>query len=311
MNKMDKRFSDEFLNSFVDNQLTPEEKSQAYSEIAQDETVNRQVCELRKLHDLVQLAYRDVPPPPSAGRSSGTRRRGWLRFGVAASILLAVGATLGLRIDISRPVTSAAVAQLAPDRPMTTVSQQPDTRNRPARPRAATVAARTTAMSPAPAATTAMSAAVAVPATKPADPEEAALSSYQVPAPSVLADRTTNRVLVHVTNNDPKRLLQALQDIEGLMHYYQDSRRRARVEVVANGPGLDLLRSDTSKFSEQIARLQKQYGNLKFAACQNTIDHVREEQGIKVPLLPGVIVIDSGMAEIMRRQTEGWTYLQV
>lgn len=306
MNNMDKRFSDEFLNSFVDNQLTPEEKSQAYSDIAQNEAVNRQVCELRKLHDLVQLAYRDVPPPPAANKSSGAPRRGWLRFGVAASILLAVGVTLGLRIDVPRSVTDAAVAELAPDRPVTTVSQRADSATLPvARPHAV---ARVATAKPAPAAVVV---AVTVPAVKPADSEEAALSSYQVPAKATHVDRTTNRVLVHVTNNDPKRLLQALQDIEGLMHYYQDNRQLARVEVVANGPGLDLLRSDTSPFSEQIARLQKQYGNLKFAACQNTIDRVHEEQGIKVPLLPGVIVIDSGMAEIMRRQTEGWTYLQV
>lgn len=306
MNNMDKRFSDEFLNSFVDNQLTPEEKSQAYSEIAHDEAVNRQVCELRKLHDLVQLAYRDVPPPPASGKSSGTPRRSRLRFGVAASILLAVGVTLGMRIDIPRPVTDTAVAHLAPDRPATPDGQRAESAKRPvARPHAVTKVATAR---PAPAAAVV---AAAVPAVKPADPEEAALSSYQVPAQAAHGDRTTNRVLVHVTNNDPKRLLQALQDIEGLMHYYQDNGQRARVEVVANGPGLDLLRSDTSKFGEQIARLQRQYGDLKFAACQNTIDHVREEQGIKVPLLPGVIVIDSGMAEIMRRQTEGWTYLQV
>lgn len=303
MNNMDKRFSDEFLNSFVDNQLTPEEKSQAYIEIARDETVNRQVCELRKLHDLVQLAYRDVPSPPATGRPSGTSRRGRLRFGVAATILLAVGVALGLRIEIPKPAANtAAVAAL--DRPVAAVSQRTDRVELPAPPKKVHSAARTAkASSPATVA--------AAPAAKPADPEEAALSSYQVPVQTAHADRTVNRVLVHVTNNDPKRLLQALQDIEGLMHYYRDNGQRARVEVVANGPGLDLLRSDTSQFSEQIAHLQKQYGNLKFAACQNTIDHVREEQGIKVPLLPGVIVIDSGMAEIMRRQTEGWTYLQV
>src|SRR4030066_349022 len=60
----EKRFSDEFLNAFVDNQIAAEEKSRAYVEIHQDEGLNRQVCELRKLHDLVQLAYRDPPAPP-------------------------------------------------------------------------------------------------------------------------------------------------------------------------------------------------------------------------------------------------------
>jgi uncharacterized protein len=62
-----KRFSDEFLNAFVDNQLAPEEKSRAFVEISQDEDLNRQVCELRKMHDLVQHAYRSrrTPAPPA------------------------------------------------------------------------------------------------------------------------------------------------------------------------------------------------------------------------------------------------------
>ena len=41
-------FSNEFLNAFLDNQLTLEEKERAYLRISQDEALNRRVCELRK-----------------------------------------------------------------------------------------------------------------------------------------------------------------------------------------------------------------------------------------------------------------------
>jgi intracellular sulfur oxidation DsrE/DsrF family protein len=80
---------------------------------------------------------------------------------------------------------------------------------------------------------------------------------------------------------------------------------------VITGKGLALVRVETSAFADRIQLLQREFDNLTFAACQNTIDRLRNEQGIIVRLLPGVVVIDSGMAELMRRQNQGWTYIQV
>jgi uncharacterized protein len=136
-----------------------------------------------------------------------------------------------------------------------------------------------------------------------------------VPAPvaarSETPDNTTTKVLIHLARDDADQLSQALDDIESTLKYYREIRQSARVEVVVNGKGLELVRTDTSAFAGRIQRLQREYDNLVFAACQNTIDRLAREQGIIVRLLPGVITIDSGMAEIMRRQNQGWTYLQV
>ncbi len=55
--------SDEFINAFIDNQVTPEDKAWAYAHLASDEAFNRRVCELRKIRDLIGLAYRDLSMP--------------------------------------------------------------------------------------------------------------------------------------------------------------------------------------------------------------------------------------------------------
>lgn len=55
--------SDEFINAFVDDQLIPEEKARVYAQAACDEAFNRRVCELRKIRDLIRLAYRELPKP--------------------------------------------------------------------------------------------------------------------------------------------------------------------------------------------------------------------------------------------------------
>jgi anti-sigma factor RsiW len=56
-------FSDEFINAFVDNQVTPEEKAWAYAHSASCEAFNRRICELRKIRDLIRLAYQELPMP--------------------------------------------------------------------------------------------------------------------------------------------------------------------------------------------------------------------------------------------------------
>jgi len=269
----DKRFSDEFLNAFVDDQLATEEKARVYLEIGKDEALNRQVCELRKLHELVQLAYRNPPPPPvRQPRAPRTR----LRFGVAASFLLVLGVLLGTQSELLFPART----------PVTVVTAAVSQQNA-----ASTARAKPTV--PTPTAT-----AAAAPAKRPL---AASHGAYGHPP----------KVLIHVARDDRLQLSEALDEVEGLLRHYRDSQQNARVEVVINGKGLELVRVDTSAFADRIQKLQREFDNLTFAACQNTIDRLKREQGILVRLLPGVVVIDSGMAELMRRQNQGWTYIQV
>ena len=56
--------------------------------------------------------------------------------------------------------------------------------------------------------------------------------------------------------------------------------------------------------------MQKRYRNLMFAACQNTLDKYGD-LGLETHLLPGTFVIDSGVAQIIRLQQQGWVYIQV
>ena len=310
----EKHFSDEFLNAFVDNQLAPEEKSRAYVEISGNENLNRQVCEIRKLRDLVQLAYRDIPLTPS--RPEVHAHRGIrLRAGVAAAAVLALGLAIGVQIDVSETTsdtTATTLQSVGPARmsraPVVTAA--PHAKSAARRP----VAARPTAVVP-PVTIPAIPKVAIEPATiQPAlliDAEETQITRYAPARLDTPAGEVRNKVLIHIAHDDNLRLAQALEEVENLLRFYRERQQSARVEVVINGRGLDLVRRDTSQYAAQISRLQKEFDNLTFAACQNTIDRVRREQGIVVRLLPGVVVIDSGMAEIMRRQHQGWAYLQV
>lgn len=232
------KFSDEFINAFVDNELTPEEKAQAYAQLGNDEALNRQVCELRKVRDLVALAYRDVPTPARGLTALAAGRR--CSTALAAGLALAVGVVGGWFL---RPVS---------DTPPNTVVAQ----------------------------------------TTPAAEDPA-------------------KVLFHVSDGNPEHLKTVLDEVENLMKFYRQTSQKARVEVITNGGGLSLLMAGVSPHADRILRMQKEYHDLTFVACQNTIDRIQQELGLHAKLLPGVVVIDSGVAQLMRRQHQGWAYIQV
>lgn len=302
----EKHFSDEFLNAFVDNQIAAEEKSRAYLEIQRDEGLNRQVCELRQLRDLVQLAYREPPAPPVQAVTGPNSGRARLRFGVAASILLALGIVLGNQIRLPE-TTSTPQALLAPATvtPRVVTSALSRTSAPIIRPRNANDSVAPDVV-PTPLVPTAQRQPTSM-ETAPVAPANVAMSAAQ----NNNLNNAQTKVLIHLARDDVAQLSQALDEIEGVLKHYRAISLDARVEVVVNGKGLELVRSDTSAFAGRIQRLQREYDNLTFAACQNTIDRLAREQGIIVQLLPGVVTIDSGMAEIMRRQNQGWAYIQV
>lgn len=125
------------------------------------------------------------------------------------------------------------------------------------------------------------------------------------------APATLVKVLIHLNTNDAGRIADTLDEVEAVLRYYRRNEQHARVEVIANGAGLDLLRAGSSPYPKRVQHMLQEYDNLKFVACQNTINRLKRERGITARLLPGVVVIDSGVAQIMRRQREGWAYIRV
>ncbi len=263
----DQKFSDEFLTAFVDDQLAPEEKGRAYASINHDEGLNRQVCELRKMRDLVQLAYKQ--PPAAAPVGPRGRRNDRLRTSIAAGFILSAGVVLGwlLHQPSRAPATEPLVTSSINSASTPVSSAQTAEAVKPARP---------------------------VPATTP-----------------VVATANEIKVLLHLNSDHPDRVQGVLDEAEALLKFYRSAGQIARVQVIVNGDGLNLLRADKSPDPDRVSAMQKTYDNLSFVACQNTIDRLKREQGITAQLLPGAIVVDSGVAQIILRQQQGWIYIQV
>jgi hypothetical protein len=119
------------------------------------------------------------------------------------------------------------------------------------------------------------------------------------------------RIVFHVVDPSQTKAGELLEEVEGLLDRHRDEGLPLRVEVVAHGEGLALLRAGLSRHRERIATLAGTYPNLTFVACHNTVTRLQVEEGIAVTLIPEAEVTRSGVAHVVRRQQEGWAYIQV
>ena len=110
------------------------------------------------------------------------------------------------------------------------------------------------------------------------------------------------RVVFHLDEADGKKQEAVLRNINNLLNDLGP--QQTKVELVAHGPGLDLLTNQTG-LGERVQQLLGR--GVIMAACHNTL----QERNIPAErLLPGVTIIPSGIGEIVRREQEGWCYVR-
>jgi hypothetical protein len=117
------------------------------------------------------------------------------------------------------------------------------------------------------------------------------------------------RVLFHLSSDDRQAALELLDQVELVATAYAREERDLRILVITNNEGLRLYQAGDNLPARRIRELYRRFDNIVFAACGTTLR--KQAAGARIELLPEVIVIDSGVAEIARRQFEGWKYIQI
>jgi intracellular sulfur oxidation DsrE/DsrF family protein len=108
-------------------------------------------------------------------------------------------------------------------------------------------------------------------------------------------------VVIQVSENDPAKWQMALINAHNVRKAYGD--KAVGVEIVAYGPGLKMLRSD-SPVAAGLEEAKKD--GVKLKACGNTMRMTRTTRD---ELDQGVDVVPAGVVEIMERQRDGYAYL--
>jgi intracellular sulfur oxidation DsrE/DsrF family protein len=121
-----------------------------------------------------------------------------------------------------------------------------------------------------------------------------------------------HRLLIHVDQNDPAVMNLALNNATNVIEHYRAKGEDVDVDIVAYGPGLNMLRADTSPVQDRIKQLK---GNafpskVQFSACANTKENMEKKEGRPVAVLPDATIVASGVVQLMEKQEEGWSYIR-
>jgi len=114
------------------------------------------------------------------------------------------------------------------------------------------------------------------------------------------------RVLIHLDSSRMERMEEALDMAEA----YLAKAGKAKVELVVNNSGLDLLREEATPHAERIARLAARHEMLAFVACGNAIARYRSA-GLDVHFVPEAKVAAPAGEPIVARVQQGWTYVKI
>jgi len=139
-----------------------------------------------------------------------------------------------------------------------------------------------------------------------------ALMSMALASTGLAADGKTHRIAIQVDQNDPRVMNLALNNATNVIEYYRGRNEDGDVDIVTYGPGLHMLRADTSPVQDRIKRLKDMAfpGKIQFSACNNTKQGMEKTEGHAISILPDATIVPSGVVRLMELQEQGWSYVR-
>ncbi|HVI61846.1 MAG TPA: DsrE family protein [Bradyrhizobium sp.] len=140
----------------------------------------------------------------------------------------------------------------------------------------------------------------------------AALLSIASAVPGLAAEGKTHRIAIQVDQNDPQVMTMALNNATNVIEFYRTMNEDVDIEVITYGPGLHMLRADTSPVQDRIKHLKEMVfpGRLQFSACNNTKLGMEKTEGRAISVVPEATVVPSGVVRLMELQEQGWSYVR-
>ena len=139
-----------------------------------------------------------------------------------------------------------------------------------------------------------------------------AFVSIALVATALAAEDKPHRIAIQVDQNDPQVMNLALNNATNVIEHYRARNEGVEIDIVTYGPGLHMLRADTSPVQDRLKRLKDLAfpGKIQFSACNNTRQGMEKAEGHAIPILPDATIVPSGVVQLMQLQEQGWSYIR-
>jgi intracellular sulfur oxidation DsrE/DsrF family protein len=124
------------------------------------------------------------------------------------------------------------------------------------------------------------------------------------------AEQKEHRLILQVNTNDAAAMNLALNNAANVTEYYKEAGEKVKIEVIAFGPGLHMLRDDTSPVKARIETMALSTPEVSFKACGNTQQNMHKAENKDIKLIPQAQVVPSGVVRVMQLEEKGWSYVK-
>jgi hypothetical protein len=114
-----------------------------------------------------------------------------------------------------------------------------------------------------------------------------------------------HKIVLQLSDNDPRKQGLVISVANNLLKFYDPD--KVAIEVVAFGPGIDLLRSENPS-RKQVESLIAQ--GVRFDVCLNTVDTIERETGRRPDIMPGATPVQVGVGQILLLTENGYTLVR-
>jgi intracellular sulfur oxidation DsrE/DsrF family protein len=114
-----------------------------------------------------------------------------------------------------------------------------------------------------------------------------------------------HRIALQLSDNDPKKQGLVISVAYNLLKFYDPD--KVAIEVVAFGPGIDLLRPDNGN-RKLVESLVAQ--GVRFDVCLNTVDTIERETGHRPDIIPAATPVQVGVGQILSLTENGYTLVR-
>lgn len=110
------------------------------------------------------------------------------------------------------------------------------------------------------------------------------------------------KVVFQVSDNDPAKWNLTLNNVKNIQAALGAD--NVDIEIVAYGPGINMLKFDTPVGNRIQAAVQSK---VKVAACENTME---AQKLAREDMQPAISYVPAGVVEIVRLQQQGYAYIK-
>lgn len=121
------------------------------------------------------------------------------------------------------------------------------------------------------------------------------------------------KVMFHIGRNDAELFDKVLSETDRLLSNQRDPDQPISIRVIASHGGLSLFKVDLEENARRVRQMKLKYPeHVDFVGCGETYRQWQKKDAGQTPgLPPEMVMVDSGVMELLRGQQRGWTFLSI